>query len=85
MLKISPELYDVVVWLLSKLLTNFFSSVYKMRKPDLNAATEAAAAVTVATDQREVQSAVTDSQVRVVSHRVLPYVAIVHSMIVVGV
>lgn len=33
-----------------------------MKKPGLSAATEAAAAVTVATAQREVQPAVTDSQ-----------------------
>lgn len=42
-----------------------------MKKPVLSAATEAAAAVTVATAQREVQPAVTDSQLRVVSHSVL--------------
>lgn len=42
-----------------------------MKKPDLSGATEVAAVVTVATAQREVQPAVTDSQVRVVSHHVL--------------
>lgn len=42
-----------------------------MKKPVLSVATEAAAAVTVATAQREVQPAVTDSQPRVVRHNVL--------------
>ena len=41
-----------------------------MRKPDLSAATEVAVVVTVAPAQREVQPAVTDSQVRMVSRRV---------------
>lgn len=45
-----------------------------MKRPDLSAATEAAAAVTVATAQREVQPAVTDSQVKVVSHSVLLHI-----------
>lgn len=38
-----------------------------MKRPGLSAATEAAAAVTVATAQREVQPAVTDSHMTVVS------------------
>lgn len=42
-----------------------------MRKHDLSAATEVAVVVTVATAQKEVQPAVTDSQVRMVSHCVL--------------
>lgn len=42
-----------------------------MRKHDLSAATEVAAVVTVATAQKEVQPAVTDSQLRMVSHGVL--------------
>lgn len=39
-----------------------------MRKPDLSAATEVAAVATVATAQKEVQPAVTDSQRMVSSH-----------------
>lgn len=42
-----------------------------MRKPGLSAATEAAAVAIVATAQREVQPAVTDSQVIMVSHHVM--------------
>lgn len=41
-----------------------------MRKPDLSGATEVAAVVIVATAQREVQPAVTDSQLRMVSQHV---------------
>lgn len=41
-----------------------------MRKPDLSAATEVAAVVIVATAQREVQPAVIDSQLRMVSQHV---------------
>uniref|UniRef100_A0A8C3G562 FMR1 autosomal homolog 2 n=1 Tax=Cyclopterus lumpus TaxID=8103 RepID=A0A8C3G562_CYCLU len=42
----------------------------QMMRRDLSAATEAAAVVIVATAQREVRPAVTDSQLKVVSHRV---------------
>lgn len=47
-----------------------------MKKPGLSAATEVAAVVTAATAQREVQPAVTDSQVKMVSHCVFTYICI---------